>query len=110
MGEAAPFFAHDATLCLTRAMVIQAVNRRLEADRLDFQLVKRHCFTWIGELIPIGDAHGTDSPEWRAKVEKWVPKLHDPAVAREATAIIADTFNRWKNKVETVPLATSPKR
>ena len=67
---------------------------------------KPHYIAWIDRLIPIADEHGTDSPEWQAEVEATVPKLHDPKVAREAAAMIADVFNRWKSKL---PPKTNPK-
>jgi hypothetical protein len=50
-------------------------------------------------VLRIAHEHGTDSPEWEAEVERWVPKLHDPEFVREAAKMVADVFNLWKVKL-----------
>jgi hypothetical protein len=65
--------------------------------------VKQHYYDWLSHLVPIAFEHGTDSERWRAEVEAWVPRLHDPAVAREAADIAASAFNTWKIKLQPVP-------
>jgi hypothetical protein len=99
MDELGPTAQYNKTLGFIRAMVLQAVAARLEALKLDWYFVKKYYFAWIDRLVPIADEHGTDSPEWRADVDAAVPKLHDPAVAREMAKLVADTFNYWKVKL-----------
>ena len=105
MDEAGPGIDYSKTLGLIRAVALQAVSARLDALKLDYYYVKRHYFTWIDRLIPIADEHGTDSPEWQAEVDATAPKLHDEAVAREAAALVANTFDLWKAKLGPRPEA-----
>jgi hypothetical protein len=46
-------------------------------------------------------------PEWLAEVDATAPKLHDEAVAREAAALVANTFDLWKAKLPPKPTAVS---
>jgi len=71
--------------------------------KVGFHHGREYYIFWIHELIPIAYAHGTDSPEWKAEVEKWVPKLHDAEFAREAAKMVADIYNRWKSKLPPKP-------
>jgi hypothetical protein len=54
-------------------------------------------------LVGIAYAHGIDSPEWKASVDKWAPKLPFPEYAREAAKMVADLYNRWKVKLPPKP-------
>jgi len=99
MAELAPGLERNKTLGLIHSLAISAVATKLEKLRLAHNKGKEYYYYWIDRLIPIADAHGTDSPEWKAMVEEWVPKLHDQQVAREAAVLIADIFNRWKVKL-----------
>jgi transcriptional regulator with XRE-family HTH domain len=99
MDELAPGVGRNKALSLVRSMAVQAVAARLDELKLAHHRGKEYYYYWIDRLIPIADEHGTDSPEWKAEVEAWVPKLHDPKVAREAAMMIADVFNRWKIKL-----------
>jgi hypothetical protein len=99
MDEAGPGIVYSKTLGLIRAVALQAVSAKLDALKLDYYYVKRHYYAWIDVLIPIADKHGTDSPEWQAEVDATAPKLHDEAIAREAAAIVANTFDLWKAKL-----------
>ena len=103
MDELAPGLARNKTLSLIRSMAVQAVAARLDKLRLAHHQGKEYYYYWIDRLIPIADEHGTDSAEWQAEVEATVPKLHDPKVAREAAALIAGVFNRWKVKLPPKP-------
>jgi transcriptional regulator with XRE-family HTH domain len=96
MDEFGPGMARNKTLGLIRSLAVQAVAARLDEVKLAHHHGKEYYFHWIDRLIPIADAHGTDSPEWQAEVEATVPKLHDPKIAREAAAMVAAVFNRWK--------------
>jgi transcriptional regulator with XRE-family HTH domain len=121
MDEARPGIDYSKTLGLIRAVALQAVGAKLDALKLDYYYVKRHYFAWMDRLIPIADEHGTDSPEWQAEVDATAPKLHDPALAREAAALVANTFDIWKVKLPprpeagrtedgSVPVCTHPER
>jgi transcriptional regulator with XRE-family HTH domain len=101
IDEARPIVAGNKLLALIDAEAIQAVNGRLEKMKVEFHHGREYYFFWIHELIPIAYEHGTDSPEWKAEVEKWVPKLHDAEFAREAARMVADVYNRWKVKLPT---------
>ena len=96
MAEFEPGLARNRTLSLIRSLAIQAVAAKLDKLRLAHHQGKEYYYHWIDRLIPIADRHGADSPEWQAEVEATVPRLHVPQVAREAAALIADVFNRWK--------------
>ena len=105
MDELSPGMQYNKTLGLIRAMAVQAVGARLDELRLAHHRGKEYYYFWIDRLIPIADEHGTDSPEWKANVEKWVPKLHYPDFAREAAQMVADIYNRWKVKFPPKPNA-----
>ncbi len=106
MDEVAPGVDHNKTLGYIRAMAVQAVAARLDKLRLAHHQGKEYYYYWIDRLIPIADEHGTDSPEWQAEVEATVPKLHDPAVARDVAGIIAKAFDKWSAKLPPRPTAT----
>ena len=97
--ETAPLAEYNKSHAYVGSLVMGAVAARLDGLKLDYHYVKRHYSLWLAELLPIAFRHGADSPEWRAKVEEWVPRLHDPAVAREAAALAAKAFNTWKVKL-----------
>jgi hypothetical protein len=80
-------------------LAVQAVAVRLDELRLAHHRGKEYYYAWIDRLIPIADEHGTDSPEWKTEVGATAPKLHDEAIAREAAALVAKTFNQWKVKL-----------
>jgi hypothetical protein len=103
MDEVRPIEASNKMLGAIAAVAIQAVNKRLEKTKLAFHHGREYYIFWIRELIPIAYRWGTDSPEWKAEVEKWVPKLHDPEFAREAAKTVADLYNRWKVKLPPKP-------
>ena len=103
LEEAEPVRAHNKALALIQAMVTQVVAARLEALRVQFYRGQEYYFRWIQELMPIACERGTDSAEWKAKIEEWVPKLHDPGVAREMATLIAATYNRWKSALPPKP-------
>jgi len=88
---------------LIDALAISAVNKRLDEMKVDFSTGKRYYFTWIHQLALIAYEHGTDSPEWKACVDGWAPKLAQPEFAREAAQIVADLYNRWKVKFAPKP-------
>jgi transcriptional regulator with XRE-family HTH domain len=96
MDDARPIAASNKLLGVIAALAQEAVEARLARLKLDYRHGKEYYYRWIHELVPIAYEHGTDSPEWKAEVEKWVPKLHDPVFAREAAKLVADVFNRWK--------------
>jgi transcriptional regulator with XRE-family HTH domain len=99
IDEARPVLAGNKILAVIDAEAIQAVNERLEKRKVGFYQGRQYYVFWIHELIPVAYEHGTDSPEWKAEVAKWVPKLHDPEFAREAAVMVADIYNRWKVKL-----------
>jgi transcriptional regulator with XRE-family HTH domain len=99
MDEAKPVSEQNRAYGLIRAMVMMAVNARLDEQKLDFYLVKRHYNGWVDRLLEIALAHGTDSPEWQAEVDATAPRLHDETFARATAALAADTFEQWKVKL-----------
>ncbi|MCX6841519.1 MAG: helix-turn-helix domain-containing protein [candidate division WOR-3 bacterium] len=105
MDEARPGIVYSKTLGLIHALAFQAVDARLDELKLDYYYVKQHYYAWIDRLIPIADEHGTGSPEWQAEVNATAPKLHDEAIAREAAALVANTFDLWKAKLPPRPEA-----
>jgi hypothetical protein len=103
IDEARPIAESNKTLALIEALAIQEVGGRLDDMKLAHYRGQEYYFMWIRELVGVAYEHGTDSPEWKANVEQWVPKLHDPGFAREATNMVADIFNRWKVKLPPKP-------
>ncbi len=103
MDELGPGIEYNKTLGEIRVAALLAVDLRLDELKLDWYYVKQYYYAWIDRLIPIADEHGTDSPKWRAEVDATAPKMHDEAIAREAAAIVAETFNRWKVKLPPKP-------
>jgi transcriptional regulator with XRE-family HTH domain len=103
IAEAAPVTEYNKSYAFVSSMVMSAVAARLDELKLDHYYVKRHYFNWLVELLPIAVEHGADSAEWKANVDKWAPRLHDPAIAREAAALAAKAFNIWKVRLQPVP-------
>ena len=103
MDEARPIEASNKLLAVIEAEAIRAVNGPLERMKVALHQGRQYYIFWIRELIPIAHEHGTDSPEWKANVEKWVPKLHEPEFASEAAKMVADIFNRWKSTLPPRP-------
>jgi transcriptional regulator with XRE-family HTH domain len=103
IDEARPTVESNKTLALIEALAIQEVGGRLDYLKLAHYQGQEYYFMWIRELIAIAYEYGTDSPEWQASVEQWVPKLHDQAFAREAAKMVADIYNRWKVKFPPKP-------
>jgi transcriptional regulator with XRE-family HTH domain len=99
MDDVRPVDESNKTLALIEALAIQEVGGRLDDRKLAHYQGQEYYFMWIRELVGIAYEHGTDSPDWKASVEKWVPKLHDPEFAREAAKMVADIYNRWKVKL-----------
>jgi hypothetical protein len=99
MDEVRPIEASNKLLGVIGAVAQEAVDSRLRELKLEYYHGRDYYYRWINELIPIAYAHGTESPEWKANVEKWAPRLHDEKVAREAAVMIADVYNRWKVKL-----------
>ena len=101
--EAKPVSEQNQAYGLIRAMVLAAVNAKLEEQKLDHYFVKRHYHTWIERLLQTALAHGTGSPEWQAEVDTTAPKLHDETFARSMAALAAKTFELWKVKLPPKP-------
>lgn len=99
LEEARPVHAYNKAFVLVSAMVQAAVERKMQELRLDFYTTKRFYHNWVNRLVLIAAEHGTDSAEWRAEVDKTAPRMHDEAFAREAAALAAATFNRWKPRL-----------
>jgi hypothetical protein len=106
IDEARPVAESNKILALIEALAIQEVGGRLDDMKLAHYHGQEYYFMWIRELVGIAYAHGTDSPEWKASVEKWAPKLQFPDYAREAAKTVAATYNRWK--VRLPPKPTNP--
>jgi transcriptional regulator with XRE-family HTH domain len=105
MDEVKPVAQQNKAEGLIRAMVQIAVNAKLDEQKLDFYLVKRHYNGWVDRLLQIALAHGTDSAEWQAEVDATAPRLHDEPFARAIAALAAETFERWKAKLPPKPSA-----
>ena len=103
IDEARPIEESNKTLALIEALAIQEVGGRLDDMKVAHYHGQEYYFMWIRELVGIAYAYGTDSPEWKASVEQWAPKLHDPQFAREAAKMVADIFNRWKSTLPPRP-------
>jgi len=103
IDEARPTVESNKTLALIEALAIQEVGGRLDEMKLAHYQGQEYYFMWIRELVGIAYAHGTDSPEWKASVEQWAPKLEYPEFAREAAKMVADIYNHWKVKLPPKP-------
>jgi transcriptional regulator with XRE-family HTH domain len=103
MDEVRPVDESNKTLALIEALAIQEVGGRLDDMKVAHYQGQEYYFLWIRELIAIAYEHGTDSPEWKASVEQWAPKLEYPEFAREAAKMVADIYNRWKVKLPPKP-------
>ena len=99
IDEARPIAESNKTLALIEALAIQEVGGRLDDMKLAHYRGQEYYFMWIRELVGIAYTHGTDSPEWKASVEQWAPKLQFPEFAREAAKMVANIYNRWKVKL-----------
>jgi transcriptional regulator with XRE-family HTH domain len=102
--EVQPSTLYAMNVGLVRSMVSNTVNRRLEELRLDFQ-TRNPYLRWTRNLVAIAVDHGTDSPEWRAEIDRAAPKLHDPQLAREIATLAATTFEVWKIRIPPKPAA-----
>jgi len=105
IDEARPMRETNKTLALIEALAIAEVSGRLDEMKVAHDRGQAYYFMWIRELVSIAYAHGTDSPEWQASIEKWAPKLHEPGFARQAAQMVADIYNRWKVKLPPKPTA-----
>jgi transcriptional regulator with XRE-family HTH domain len=103
MDDVRPEAETNKTLALIESLAIIAVGGRLDKMRVALDKGQEYYFWWIRELVTIAYERGTDSPEWKASVEKWAPKLHEPEFAREAAQMTADIYNRWKIKLPPRP-------
>ncbi len=97
--EARPIEESNKILALIEALAIQEIGGRLDDMKLAHYHGQEYYFLWINELVGIAYAHGTDSPEWKASVDKRAPKLSFPDYAREAAKTVAAIYNRWKVKL-----------
>ena len=96
IDEARPVAESNKILALIEALAIQEVGGRLDDMKLAHYHGQEYYFMWIRELVGIAYAHGTDSPEWKASVEKWAPKLPHPEFVPEAAQMTASIYDRWK--------------
>jgi transcriptional regulator with XRE-family HTH domain len=103
IDEATPVADENRAYGLIKAMVLLAVNARLDEQKLDHYWVKKHYVAWLGRLLEIALARGTDSPEWQAEVDATAPRLHNEAFARSMAVLAADTFNLWKVRLPPKP-------
>jgi len=93
--RAGPIRAYNKALALVDSMVRRAIDRQVEERRLDFP-TQQHYRRWADWLLPIALAHGTDSVEWRAEVDRAAPRLHDEQFARAVARAAAEAFNAGK--------------
>ena len=107
MEEAKPVSEQNQAYGLIRAMVLIAVNDKLDEQKLDHHFVKRYYHDWIDRLLPIALEHGTGSPEWQAEVDATAPRLHDETFARSMASLAAQTFEKWKVKLPPKPQRAS---
>jgi transcriptional regulator with XRE-family HTH domain len=105
--EAKPVSEQNRAYGLIRAIVLMAVNAKLDEQKLDHYLVKRHYHAMVDRLLEIALAHGTGSPEWQAEVDATAPRLHDESFARAMAALAAETFHQWKVKLPPKPPTAS---
>jgi len=103
MDDARPHDASNKMLGLIDALSVQAVGPHLEKMKLAHYHGKEYYYRWIDELVQIAYAHGTGSPEWKASVEHWAPRLPHPEFAPEAAKMVADVYSRWKVKLPPKP-------
>jgi transcriptional regulator with XRE-family HTH domain len=106
IDEARPIVESNKILSLIDSLAIAEVGGRLDEMKVAHYHGQDYYFMWIRELVGIAYAQGTDSPEWKASVEQWAPKLHDPEFAREAAKMVADIYDRWKVKLPPGPIGT----
>jgi len=99
IDEARPIEESNKILALIEALAVQEIGGRLDDMKLAHYRGQEYYFMWIRELVGIAYAHGTDSPEWKASVDKWAPKLSLPDYAREAAQTVAAIYNRWRVKL-----------
>jgi len=102
LDDARPVSEENKAQGLIQAMVLMAVNAKLDERKLDFVLVKRHYHRYVKRLLDIAFAHSAGSLEWLAEVEASAPTLHDPVLAREVAAVAAEAFDRWKSKLPSI--------
>jgi transcriptional regulator with XRE-family HTH domain len=95
--------AQNEAFGLVRAMVVLAVVARLDELRLAHHQGKDRYINWVDALLPVAVEYGTDSPEWKARVNADASKSRDPALTRQVAAIIVKTFNQWKVKLPPKP-------
>jgi transcriptional regulator with XRE-family HTH domain len=103
MEEAKPVSEQNRAYGLIRAIVLMAVNAKLDEQKLDFYYVKRHYHNWVDRLLQIALAHGVGSPEWQAEVDATAPRLHDETFARAMATLAAETFDKWKVRLSPKP-------
>jgi transcriptional regulator with XRE-family HTH domain len=101
--DAKPVSQQNRAYGLIRAIVLMAVNAKLDEQKLDFFFVKRHYHNWVDRLLQIALEHGTDSQEWQAEVDATAPRLHDEPFARAMATLAAKTFDQWKVKLPPKP-------
>ncbi|MBN2465546.1 helix-turn-helix domain-containing protein [candidate division WOR-3 bacterium] len=105
MDEASPVFESNKVLSLIDSLAIAAVGGRLDKMKVAHYHGQEYYFRWINELVAVAHAHGTDSPEWQASIEKWTPKLPVPEFVSEAAQMVAEIYNRWKVRLPPKPVA-----
>jgi len=81
-------------------MVVQAVVAYLDELKLEHYQGKDRYINWIDVLLPVAVEHGVNSSEWRAKVSADAAKSQNPALTNQVAAIVAETFDRWKLKLQ----------
>jgi len=106
IDDAKPVSEEHRTRGLIRAVVLMAVNEKLDEQKLDHHFVKRYYHDWIDRLVEIAFAHGIDSSEWQAEVDATAPRLHDETFARSMAVLAGNSFERWRVKLPTKSSAT----
>jgi len=99
MDDARPVDSANKMLGFIAALAVEAVNERLVGMNLEFHRGRQYYIIWVRELADIAYAHGIGSPEWKASVEHWAPRLPHPEFVREAAQMVADVYDRWKVKL-----------
>jgi transcriptional regulator with XRE-family HTH domain len=103
IDEARPVVETNKTLSLIDSLSINAVCEHLDEMKVAHHKGQQYYIMWVRELVAIAYAHGTDSPEWKASVAQWAPKLPCPGFAPEAAKMTADIYNRWKVRLPPKP-------